>query len=285
MQPLAPRANSRIGLMLCLMLGAAWGLLLGALIVRINSMHSIVQVFGIALPLSFVGSMFVGLAFNRMLSAWKITRVLIATIAISLGLPLGFLWGLAEQWLSPVQLLTETGDLVWYVEGSFIVAGLLSGMWPKWTLPFLRPIGNLFRALLEPPARIFEMIGRAIAWLPMQIGRLVANLFAALGEAWTHLPTITFPRHAPRTNDTPPPPARRSKRVRAPKSAPPASANQPASDGLRVMSVIEDRCPYCFDIVKRSDPRGVHVCPSCNTPHHADCWAITGKCQMPHLNT
>lgn len=267
------------------MLGAAWGLLLGALIVRINSMHSMVQVFGIALPLSFVGSMVVGIAFNRMLSAWKITRALIASGAIAVGLPLGFLWGLAEQWLNPIQLFIETGDLVWYIEGLFIVAGVLGGMWPKWMLPFLRPIGNILGALLERPARFFEAIGRAIAWLPTQIVRFIANLFSALGEAWMHLPTITLPRRAPRTTDIPPSPARRSKRIRAPQSAPPISVNQTASDGLRVVGVIEDRCPYCFDIVKRSDPRGVHMCPTCGTPHHADCWAITGKCQMPHLNT
>jgi hypothetical protein len=284
MQPPTTRASSRIGLMLCLILGTAWGFLLGALIVRINSMHSMIQVFGVALPLAFVGSMLVGIAFNRMLSAWKITRVLIATIAVSSGLPLGFLWGLAEQWLSPVQLFAESGELVWYVEALFIVVGLLGGMWPKWTLPFLRPVGNLLHALLEPPARFFESVGHAIAWLPTRIVRFIANGFAALGEAWTHLPTITLPQRAPRPTD-PLPPTRRSKKIRTPKSPPPVAASQTASDGLRVMGVIEDRCPYCFDIVKRSDPRGVHVCPTCGTPHHADCWAITGKCQMPHLNT
>jgi len=44
----------------------------------------------------------------------------------------------------------------------------------------------------------------------------------------------------------------------------------------------EHRCPYCLEIVRRRDPRGVVICPECKTPHHADCWAITGMCQVPH---
>jgi hypothetical protein len=47
----------------------------------------------------------------------------------------------------------------------------------------------------------------------------------------------------------------------------------------------EHRCPYCLDAVIRHDPRGVKECEVCHTLHHADCWAITGVCQVPHLNT
>jgi hypothetical protein len=49
--------------------------------------------------------------------------------------------------------------------------------------------------------------------------------------------------------------------------------------------VEEHRCPYCLDAVARTDPRGVKECEVCHTLHHADCWAITGICQVPHLNT
>lgn len=49
--------------------------------------------------------------------------------------------------------------------------------------------------------------------------------------------------------------------------------------------VEEHRCPYCLDAVTRTDPRGVEECEVCHTLHHADCWAITGTCQVPHLNT
>ncbi len=47
----------------------------------------------------------------------------------------------------------------------------------------------------------------------------------------------------------------------------------------------EHRCPYCFEVVKRNDPRGVVECEVCHTLHHKDCWDITGVCQVPHLNT
>jgi hypothetical protein len=47
----------------------------------------------------------------------------------------------------------------------------------------------------------------------------------------------------------------------------------------------EHRCPYCLDAVSRNDPRGVKECEVCHTLHHADCWSITGVCQVPHLNT
>jgi ribosomal protein L37AE/L43A len=47
----------------------------------------------------------------------------------------------------------------------------------------------------------------------------------------------------------------------------------------------EHRCPYCFEEVKRNDPRGVVECEVCHTLHHKDCWDVTGICQVPHLNT
>jgi len=52
--------------------------------------------------------------------------------------------------------------------------------------------------------------------------------------------------------------------------------------GVRVGEVAEHRCPFCLDTIRRNDPRGTVVCPICHTPHHADCWAVTGMCQIPH---
>jgi general stress protein CsbA len=54
---------------------------------------------------------------------------------------------------------------------------------------------------------------------------------------------------------------------------------------VQLAVVEEHRCPYCLEPVLRSDPRGVKECDVCHTLHHADCWAITGMCQVPHLNT
>mgnify|MGYP001620205286 CR=1 FL=1 len=54
---------------------------------------------------------------------------------------------------------------------------------------------------------------------------------------------------------------------------------------LQISLYEEHRCPFCLDEVKRNDPRGVKKCEVCNTLHHADCWAVTGMCQVPHLNS
>jgi hypothetical protein len=45
----------------------------------------------------------------------------------------------------------------------------------------------------------------------------------------------------------------------------------------------EHRCPYCLELVEPGDRRGVVECEICHTLHHADCWAITGACQVPHF--
>jgi hypothetical protein len=44
----------------------------------------------------------------------------------------------------------------------------------------------------------------------------------------------------------------------------------------------EHHCPFCLQVVTRGDPRGVKICSICKTWHHADCWAVTGSCQVPH---
>jgi hypothetical protein len=54
---------------------------------------------------------------------------------------------------------------------------------------------------------------------------------------------------------------------------------------LQISVYEEHRCPYCLDVVNRNDPRGVKECDICHSLHHADCWEITGSCQVPHLNT
>jgi hypothetical protein len=63
----------------------------------------------------------------------------------------------------------------------------------------------------------------------------------------------------------------------------PAIKRRPAKK-IVLAPVEEHRCPYCLEPVKRNDPRGVVECSICHTLHHADCWAITGTCQVPHYN-
>jgi len=54
---------------------------------------------------------------------------------------------------------------------------------------------------------------------------------------------------------------------------------------VQLALVEEHRCPYCLELVARSDPRGVVECKVCRSLHHKDCWDVTGSCQVPHLNT
>ena len=54
------------------------------------------------------------------------------------------------------------------------------------------------------------------------------------------------------------------------------------SSGIKFVGEVEHICPYCLEPVQEHDPRGVKICPICKTRHHADCWGITGTCQIPH---
>ncbi|MBN2387196.1 MAG: hypothetical protein JXB85_09255 [Anaerolineales bacterium] len=91
-----------------------------------------------------------------------------------------------------------------------------------------------------------------------------------------------------RTKDAPGPAASRAAQakkspvVRPAKSGPRRRARRPE---VQFVSTEEHRCPYCLEIVHPRDPRGIVECKICHTLHHADCWAITGTCQVPHLNS
>jgi len=54
---------------------------------------------------------------------------------------------------------------------------------------------------------------------------------------------------------------------------------------VQLSNEVEHRCPYCLELVEPDDPRGVVECKVCHTLHHADCWAITSACQVPHYNS
>ncbi len=56
------------------------------------------------------------------------------------------------------------------------------------------------------------------------------------------------------------------------------------NSSIRLATKVEHRCPYCLEEVNPNDPRGVVECETCHTLHHADCWGVTGTCQVPHHN-
>ena len=51
---------------------------------------------------------------------------------------------------------------------------------------------------------------------------------------------------------------------------------------VKLVGAAEHRCPYCLEEIDLNDPRGVKICPICKSYHHADCWDVTGMCQVPH---
>jgi len=156
----------------------------------------------------------------------------------------------------------------------------------------------------------------AAQWV--EIGEMAAGgIMAGLAlTAWRRPPAAFEPQDAPVLPIAPPPaPAPEAVRVTSPTpsvSAGPAHPLRRAWDGMRrrlrpeprprlvtaaaprparrrggrsdirLTGAEEHRCPYCLSPVTTADPRGVVICPVCRTPHHADCWAITGACQVPH---
>lgn len=279
-----PSANwrLRIGFVLAAFIGFAWGVLLGWYQVRMNAYLSPWLTFFVTMPIGFWGSVLAGFVFNRMLLALpKLARLLLAILIVAAGVPLGLIWAMLGDNVEPFNLINSTGATVWNLEWVIAMAGLFGGMWPRWMLPFLRPIKNFALWILSGPLRVIQSIGNAITWLPRQI-------FQAGSRASTNL---TMPREP----STPPPvvepaPPRRThrsplRRIRSGKRKPAVANGNGNGNGARIVATVEDRCPYCFDIVKKNDRRGVKVCEVCGTPHHADCWSVTGKCQVPHLNT
>jgi hypothetical protein len=75
-------------------------------------------------------------------------------------------------------------------------------------------------------------------------------------------------------------PAAKTRKARKSKSG--KRSIRKADKQVHLSRVVEHRCPYCLELVKSGDPRGVETCKVCKTKHHADCWDVTGVCQVPH---
>jgi hypothetical protein len=218
------------------------------------------------------------------------TRVSIPVLAFVLtdGL-LGLLAGFSVRWILPGKLLV----LRIISAAVFIIGGLaLLGWFTGWGFGI-----DLFRA---GPSRVD-------AWELGQV--LLAGGFALLALfAWqypvqsvsavSHTRAARSPSHARRK------PQKRPSRAPKPRPAVPAISQtvQPVSQKISTQAVKakrkrashprprlvlssqeEHRCPYCLEIIDPDDPRGVVECEICHTLHHADCWAITGACQVPHF--
>lgn len=101
-----------------------------------------------------------------------------------------------------------------------------------------------------------------------------------------HLIATPAPRPRVRSNNGTHPNSRpRVKKMKEPTVRPKKKRAAHRKPKIQFALIEEHRCPYCLDAVARNDARGVKECEVCHTLHHADCWAITGVCQVPHLNT
>lgn len=138
------------------------------------------------------------------------------------------------------------------------------------------PSPNAARSARRSPQRSFRLFDRDY-WQ-----RGLKNAQSKFQTWWQHgLPDL--PLESPRAKKRPSVrlQARHTRRSQLPRKATAMSAPNPA---VRLIGREEHRCPYCLEIVEDKDPRGVKVCPICHTHHHADCWDVTGTCQVPHYH-
>ena len=205
---------------------------------------------------------------------------------------MGLVAGFSARWIIPnkVRLLRIFSALV-FIFGGLALLGWFSG----WAFGI-----NLFRAGQT----------RAAWWDIGQI--LLATGFALLAMyAWrvrsqntpeTQTPSAEIVSHTrrkpqkrpprtPRTQTVPPAdPSAASQAVQLPSQPIAKQLAKPkrkrfnhSRPKLVLSSEEEHRCPYCLELIEPDDPRGVVECEICHTQHHADCWAITGTCQVPHF--
>lgn len=120
-------------------------------------------------------------------------------------------------------------------------------------------------------------LGGFSAWLTLTAWRRKPSAPVEIGFSAPPLQAEEPVRPATRLLAPPPTPVRVQRPLRW-------KRNQRTSPPVRIKmsSVIEHRCPYCLELVAEDDPRGVQVCSICGAWHHADCWAVTGTCQVPH---
>lgn len=148
-------------------------------------------------------------------------------------------------------------------------------------------ISLLFRrtrvVVIPEPLQVIPPVSEQDSYSPVQVEP--SNSFSVSSPerprvSWSRFFT-PIPSAQPRTNGRRP-----GSMIQPAKVAPAMPKRRKRNRKARVQLALveEHRCPYCFDTVTRTDPRGVKECPVCHTLHHKDCWDVTGSCQVPHLN-
>jgi hypothetical protein len=199
---------------------------------------------------------------------------------------------------------------------SDVTMGLVAGLSARWVLHKAPAFLRILAALAFLIGGL-ELLGWFTGWQvglgPLQFGPhlfdwySLGQLILGIGIALLALYAWAFPvrpllkptpdaastRRSPKSRR---PPKKRRRRVAQsmPQPVPAADAKNSVEpkqkrkvhrkSHLQLSAEVEHRCPYCLGIIDPDDPRGTVECKICHTLHHADCWAITGACQVPHYN-
>ncbi len=192
--------------------------------------------------------------------------------------------------------------------------GLIAGISARWVLRnqtvFLR-IASILAFLVGGLELLGWFTGWQIGFSPLKLGLSTVDWYS-LGQlllaagislltlyAWTQpTPAPVQPTPMPKSTKRPAGPRKPLQKRRRParsrsKTAPAVEAdlssdlkdktNTQLKPQLQLSDEEEHRCPYCLELIDIDDPRGTVECKICHTLHHADCWAITGACQVPHF--
>jgi Prokaryotic RING finger family 1 len=257
----APRRRARLPRWL--------GIVFPALVAAAAGFAAVFSLDRSAIPVAVVLATPVGLGLTAgAVARWSMpgrpttVRWLVAMAAITVGLlTVGLLTGGAAGVLPGA----SRGTVQWAEIGELVAGGMMAALaltaWRRPTVAFESQAAPAVPG--APPPTLGPGAVPAAAPPP----RVAAGPAKQLRRAWDGMRRRLRPEPRPRLV-TP--------------AAPRPSRRRRGRSDIRLTGAEEHRCPYCLSPVTTADPRGVVICPVCHTPHHADCWAITGTCQVPH---
>lgn len=193
---------------------------------------------------------------------WTI-RFIVATIMSVGGLAI---LGIFSNWKLGIDVSALSRDFVGWEDLIHLVIGITVSWAALWA--WYRPVPNDAEVSELRGSTHSAVVVQPRSWLPRPRMRIGSGVESHSGNGSglsvrARLKLVTKQPTRPKKI--------RSSRVRRPH--------------VQLALVEEHRCPYCLEPVVRTDSRGVKECSVCHSLHHADCWAITGTCQVPHLNT
>ncbi len=240
---------------------------------------------GVVVTLSAALTTSVGFAAVYVLNRGLVPVVLIAASAAGIGLVAGLIarWSLTERGTATTWLVALVGIcfgmafIGWISQGKLGFDPQVAGR----SLPDWPGLGQLAMAAIASwlAVRAWRKPRReGPSWMtPLEAGMSSTAPSSAPSTApETSVRAWPGPvRETPRiTTSIPVRRTRRVKRARLGRS----------SSAIRLSAATEHLCPYCLSPVDPRDARGVVTCEVCHTMHHADCWGVTGTCQVPHHN-